>query len=134
MNVVAWARLQWRAVLVGVAALLVVGCSATPPPNAQMVGYTETGTASYYAMKYQFRQTANGERFNQLASTAAHKTLPFNSRVRVTNLDNGKSTVVRINDRGPFIEGRIIDLTRSSFSDIADTNRGLARVKIEVIE
>lgn len=69
-----------------------------------------------------------------MASTAAHKTLPFNSRVRVTNLDNGKSTVVRINDRGPFIQGRIIDLSRSSFTQIADTSQGLVRVRIEVIE
>lgn len=114
--------------------LALSACAGSPGTNTSQLGYSETGIASYYAMKYQFRQTANGERFNQLASTAAHKTLPFNSRVRVTNLDNGKSTVVRINDRGPFIDGRIIDLTRASFRKIADTSDGLARVRIEVIE
>ncbi|RUO29531.1 septal ring lytic transglycosylase RlpA family protein [Aliidiomarina sanyensis] len=114
---------------------LLSGCSSTPPrSNPELVGYTETGVASYYAMKYQFRQTANGERFNQLAMTAAHKTLPFGTRVRVTNLTNNQSVVVRINDRGPFIEGRIIDLSRSAFSRIGDLNSGLVQVKIEVIE
>lgn len=125
---------QLPILLVCLSVFALSACSTTPPANTSRVGFTETGVASYYAMKYQFRQTANGERFNQMASTAAHKTLPFNSRVRVTNLDNGKSTVVRINDRGPFIQGRIIDLSRSSFSQIADTSQGLVRVRIEVIE
>ncbi|MCF6437737.1 septal ring lytic transglycosylase RlpA family protein [Pseudoalteromonas sp. MMG022] len=97
------------------------------------IGYTQRGKASFYAMKYQFRKTASGERFNQLAKTAAHRTLPFGSKVRVTNVSNGKSTVVKVNDRGPFIEGRIIDLSRSAFSDIADTSVGVIEVEIEVI-
>ncbi|MCC5878573.1 MAG: septal ring lytic transglycosylase RlpA family protein [Idiomarina sp.] len=124
----------FRIISVLVCAFLISACASTPPPNLQQVGFTETGVASYYAMKYQFRKTASGERFNQSANTAAHKTLPFNSRVRVTNLANGKSTIVRINDRGPFIEGRIIDLSRSAFSDIAEISAGVARVKIEVID
>lgn len=125
-----------RCVLLSFAVAWLSACASAPsskPVNTTQVGFVEEGIASFYANKYQFRTTANGERFNQFASTAAHKTLPFNSRVRVTNLDNGKSVIVRINDRGPFIEGRIIDLSRSSFSDIADTNAGLARVRIEVI-
>lgn len=85
-------------------------------------------------MKYQFRQTASGERFNQFASTAAHKTLPFGTRVKVTNVSNGKSVVVKINDRGPFITGRIIDLSRSAFSSIANLNSGVIAVTVEVIE
>lgn len=119
-----------------IAVVFISACTSAPSSqqvNTSQVGFVEEGIASFYANKYQFRTTANGERFNQFASTAAHKTLPFNSRVRVTNLDNGKSVVVRINDRGPFINGRIIDLSRSSFSEIADTKAGLARVKIEVI-
>lgn len=119
-----------------IAVVFISACTSAPysqQVNTSQVGFVEEGIASFYANKYQFRTTANGERFNQFASTAAHKTLPFNSRVRVTNLDNGKSVVVRINDRGPFINGRIIDLSRSSFSEIADTKAGLARVKIEVI-
>ncbi len=110
------------------------GCATkdvgTPPST---VGYSETGIASFYAAKFQFRQTANGERFNNLAKTAAHKTLPFGTRVRVTNQNNGKSVVVRVNDRGPFIEGRIIDLTRTAFSAIADTKQGIVPVSIEAI-
>ncbi len=84
-------------------------------------------------MEYQFRQTASGERFNQLAATAAHRTLPFGTRVRVTNTANNESVVVKINDRGPFIEGRIIDLSRSAFADIANTRDGVAQVVIEVV-
>lgn len=115
--------------------LFLSACSSIPVKSpSQVVGFTESGQASFYAMKYQFRQTASGERFNQFASTAAHKTLPFGSRVKVTNTANGKSIVVKINDRGPFIKGRIIDLSRSAFSAIADTSLGVIPVAIEVIE
>lgn len=110
------------------------GCTKTSyRSDPQLVGYTERGAASFYAMKFQFRKTSSGERFNQLALSAAHKTLPFGTRVRVTNLGNGKSVIVRINDRGPFIDGRIIDLSRYAFSRIEDTNRGLMDVIIEVV-
>ena len=102
--------------------------------QAELVGYTETGKASFYSMKYQFRKTTSGERFNEFSKTAAHKTLPFGTMVKVTNLKNGKSVVVKINDRGPFIEGRIIDLTRSAFSRIAKTASGVIDVRIEVIK
>ncbi len=115
-------------------ALFVVSCSSIPSRSpSEWVGYTETGKASFYAMRYQFQRTASGERFNQLASTAAHKELPFGSRVRVTNISNGESIVVKINDRGPFVEGRIVDLSRSAFSKIADTSIGIIDVEIEVI-
>ena len=113
---------------------LVSACSSTPGASTGQVGYTETGTASFYADNYQSRETASGERFDQGASTAAHKNLPFNTRVRVTNLENGQSTVVRINDRGPFVRGRIIDLSSSAFGEISAAGNGLVRVKIEVIE
>ena len=95
--------------------------------------YDESGVASFYHDKYQGRLTANGERFDQYAMTAAHKTLPFGSRVRVTNIGNGRTVLVRINDRGPFISGRIIDLSRTAFSRIADNREGLADVVIEVL-
>jgi rare lipoprotein A len=98
-----------------------------------MAGYQESGKASYYAMKYQNRKTASGERFDQWSNTAAHKKLPFGTRVRVTNIKNGKSVVVRINDRGPFVKGRIIDLSRSAFSSIGDLKSGVIKVRIEVI-
>lgn len=115
--------------------VLLAGCASVPtqsPP--ELVGHTEQGQASFYAMKYQFRQTASGERFNQLSNTAAHRTLPFGTRVQVTNLANDNSVIVKINDRGPFVDGRIIDLTRSAFSSIGSTGSGLIDVEIEVLE
>ncbi len=115
--------------------VFLIGCASVPvqsPP--ELVGHTERGQASFYATKYQFRQTASGERFNQLSSTAAHRTLPFGTRVKVTNVANDRSVVVRINDRGPFIDGRIIDLSRSAFGRIADTATGVVDVVVEVVE
>lgn len=106
--------------------------STHSPP--ELVGHTGRGEASFYAMKYQFRQTASGERLNQLSKTAAHRTLPFGTRVKVTNLDNDRSVVVKVNDRGPFVDGRVIDLTRSAFSRIGNTESGLIDVEIEVVE
>jgi len=124
-----------KKLVIAFSVILLSACSSVPTKSpSQVVGFTESGQASFYAMKYQFRQTASGERFNQFARTAAHKTLPFGSRVKVTNTDNGKSVIVKINDRGPFIKGRIIDLSRSAFSDIADTALGVVPVTIEVIE
>lgn len=115
--------------------LFMVACSSISAQSpAHLVGVKESGKASFYAMKYQFRQTASGERFNQFASTAAHKTLPFGTRVKVTNVANNKSVVVKINDRGPFIKGRIIDLSRSAFSSIANLDSGVVSVTVEVIE
>ena len=77
--------------------------------------------------------TSNGEVFDTNQMTAAHKTLPFNTLVKVTNLDNGRSAVVRINDRGPFVEGRIIDLSRTAAEDIDMVGRGVARVSLEIV-
>ena len=112
------------------------GCASykSYKPHPEIIGYTETGRASYYALKFQFRRTASGETFNNLALTAAHKTLPFGTKVLVTNVKNDKSVTVTINDRGPFIKGRIIDLTRAAFSKIGNTNSGTIKVRIEVIE
>jgi len=90
--------------------------------------------ASYYARILHHRKTASGERFDNYAMTAAHKTLPFGSEVKVTNLNNGKSVTVRINDRGPFVKGRIIDLSRAAFSQIADLNKGVVKVEISVAQ
>ena len=91
---------------------------------------TEAGKASYYADKFQGRKTANGETFRQRKMTAAHRTLPFGTKVKVTNLDNGRTTKVRINDRGPFVAGRIIDLSRKAASRLNMTRAGVANVKI----
>lgn len=90
----------------------------------------ETGIASYY---YHGKRTANGERFIPDGITCAHKRLPFHTRVRVTNHRNGRSVVCRINDRGPFIRGRIIDLSRGAARQIGMIGSGTARVTIEVM-
>lgn len=95
---------------------------------------SETGKASYYADVFQNRKTANGERYRHDVLTAAHRTVPFGTRVRVTNLDNGKSVVVRINDRGPFVRGRVIDLSKSAFSSIGRLSDGLLDVRIQVLK
>ncbi|TFF22088.1 septal ring lytic transglycosylase RlpA family protein [Jiella endophytica] len=91
------------------------------------------GNASYYGKRFHGRRTANGERFNMNAMTAAHKSLPFGTKVRVTNRRNGKSVVVRINDRGPYAHGRVIDLSRAAASRIGMLNSGTAPVKIDVL-
>lgn len=112
----------------------VSGCSTSQASaNDKWVGHTETGQASYYADSYVARPTASGELYQAGENTAAHRTLPFGSMVRVTNLKNGKSVVVRINDRGPFVRGRIIDLSRAAFESIGRASEGLLRVEIEVI-
>ncbi|WP_035273673.1 septal ring lytic transglycosylase RlpA family protein [Desulfogranum japonicum] len=114
---------------------LLYGCTqfqhATPRPKNMQ--YSETGIASFYSQKLQSRRTASGEKFNNQAMTAAHRTLPFGTKVLVTNVANNKSVSVKINDRGPFVKGRIIDLTRSAFSRIAHTNKGKIKVRIQVI-
>jgi rare lipoprotein A len=92
------------------------------------------GMASYYAKKFHGRKTASGERFNMRKFTAAHRTLPFGTRVRVTNLSNGKSVVVRVNDRGPFKRGRIIDVSYAAAKAIGMVRAGTARVRIEIVK
>ncbi|MDV6328700.1 septal ring lytic transglycosylase RlpA family protein [Idiomarina sp. Sol25] len=119
---------------VGIFMLALTGCTSIPAESPQnLVGSQESGKASYYAMKYQFRTTASGETYNHFSSTAAHRTLPFGTKVRVTNIANNKSVVVKINDRGPFIDGRVIDLSRSAFDKIADLDLGVIKVTTEVI-
>ncbi len=93
----------------------------------------QSGMASWYGGKFQGRKTANGETYNMNALTAAHKTLPFGTRVRVTNTNNGDSVEVRINDRGPFIAGRVIDLSRAAAGEIGLTNTGVAPVKVTIL-
>ena len=104
-----------------------------PLPKNAPVLYTETGIASWYGPPYHNRKGANGEVYDMNALTAAHKTLPLNSLVRVTNLANGSSTVVRITDRGPFIGDRIIDLSLAAAKAVDVWRPGTAMVKVEVL-
>jgi len=94
----------------------------------------QEGIASWYGGKFHGRTTANGEIFDTNKFTAAHKTLPFGTMIKVTNLENGSTTIVRINDRGPFIPGRIIDLSRAAATAIDMTGKGVARVRLEKLE
>jgi len=111
-----------------------VECSSIPEKrDSNWVGYTESGKASYYAMKFQSKKTASGELYDRDKKTAAHKKLPFGTKLRVTNIKNSKSVIVKINDRGPFVKGRIVDLSSSAFSRIANLDAGVIEVKIEVI-
>jgi len=106
---------------------------APQPPQDRTVRSLGSGIASYYGRRFHGRRTANGERFNMRAMTAAHRTLPFGTRVRVTNPSNGRAVTVRINDRGPFIRGRSIDLSRAAAEKLGMISRGHARVKLEVV-
>lgn len=100
----------------------------------QMASYKhyQSGIASYYGGKWHGRKTASGERFNKNAMTAAHRSLPFGTKVKVTNVNNGKSVIVRITDRGPFIKGRVIDLSEGAFAKIASLRSGVTKVKLEI--
>ncbi|TAJ13556.1 septal ring lytic transglycosylase RlpA family protein [Marinilabiliaceae bacterium JC017] len=95
--------------------------------------FKQAGKASYYASKFEGRKTASGEIFSNKKLTAAHLSLPFGTRVKVTNPANGKSVVVKINDRGPYIKGRIIDLSQKAARKLHIYNQGVADVTIEVV-
>ena len=116
------------ALLLAIASL---GCAGVRA--AGVGGGGQTGLASYYAQAHHGRRTASGEVFDMEALTAAHRSLPFGTRVRVTNLDNGRRTVVRINDRGPFRRGRIIDVSRAAALALGMARRGIARVRLEIL-
>lgn len=95
--------------------------------------YKEIGIASFYGKQHHGNQTANGERFNMNALSAAHTTLPLPSCVKVTNLNNNKSIVLRVNDRGPFIKGRIIDVSFAAAQELGFVGAGLTEVRVEVV-
>jgi rare lipoprotein A len=92
------------------------------------------GTSSYYGKKFHGRKTANGEIFNMYKLTAAHRVLPLGTVAKVTNLANGRWVVVKVNDRGPFIEGRILDLSFAAALEIEMVESGTAKVMIEIVE
>ncbi len=101
--------------------------------SPQKATFLNSGVASYYGPGFHGRRTANGETFNMNALTAAHRTLPFGTLVKVTNLSNGKSAIVRVNDRGPYVGKRVIDLSVAAAKQIGSTGSGTARVSLEVM-
>jgi peptidoglycan lytic transglycosylase len=124
-------------------AALLAACQSlpTPPPptaptvptGEEQLGFTQVGLASWYGPHFHGKRTANGERFDMNGFTAAHRTLPLNSFVRVVNLATGQSVVVRINDRGPYAPRRIIDLSAKAARDLGMTEDGVARVRIDLL-
>lgn len=120
--------------LLSLAGLLgLAGCATGREMTRGPVGFTQTGEASWYGQDFHGKPTASGEPYDMWAHTAAHRELPFGSMVKVTHLDTGATTVVRINDRGPFAHGRIIDLSLASARDLGLDRTGTGRVRIEVV-
>lgn len=117
--------------LLFVCALLLAGISA--PLMAAQPGQVLTGVASYYHDSLHGNKTASGKVYNKHQLSAAHKTLPLGTRVRVTEPNSGRSVVLEVNDRGPFIKGRIIDLSRRAATELGMIKRGLAKVKVEIL-
>jgi len=102
----------------------------TPYKRTATMPVTSFGVASFYSDE---QQTANGEKFNPAALTAAHPTLPFGTRLRVTNVATGRSVTVRVNDRGPYVAGRVVDVSYSAAETLGIVDRGVAKVKLDVI-
>jgi rare lipoprotein A len=109
------------------------GKHAKTPPAPAPVGYSEEGNASWYGAPFNGRRASNGEIYDMNKLTAAHRTLPFETVVRVTNLNNGKTTTVRITDRGPFVDNRIIDLSQAAAREIESIGPGVVPVRLEVL-
>ncbi|MDY7561881.1 septal ring lytic transglycosylase RlpA family protein [Pseudomonas sp. 10B1] len=109
---------------------LLAGCAGQ---NIDPRGYNETGSASFYGAKHQGKRTASGERFDQNLLTAAHRDLPFGTRLLITNLGNDKTVEVRVNDRGPHSHGRLIDLSRKAAEQLGMLSAGVARVRVQTL-
>jgi rare lipoprotein A len=137
-------RIGATLIALGLCAVGIMGCGTSAPrfrsephntaPPRETGIQQLSGIASYYADEFDGRTTANGERYDMHALTAAHRTLPFNTTVRVTNNDNGRSVVVRINDRGPFKDDRVIDLSLEAAQRIGLIANGTAPVKLEILD
>ena len=132
-------RFSNRILIVAVSLFIFMGC-ARSTANLRTThalkasrGESWDGVASWYGRKFHGRCTASGEVFDMRKYTAAHRTLPFGTSVRVTNLRNGRHTIVRINDRGPFVAGREIDLSYAAARDIGILDKGLEKVRLEVV-
>jgi len=119
---------MWRPLSALALFTLLAGCASH---DIDPRGYDETGTASYYGSRHHGKRTASGEAFDQHGLTAAHRSLPFGTRVLVTNLKNDRSVVVRINDRGPHTRGRLIDLSRAAAQSLDMLRSGTARVRVQ---
>lgn len=113
--------------------LVALATSSLTAFAGQAPGFQQSGVASYYADKFHGRKTASGERFDQSALTAAHRTLPMGTKILVTNRRNGSSVVVRVNDRGPHVKGRLLDLSKRAAQELHMGKSGVAYVQLEVL-
>jgi len=109
---------------------IVIGGASYYSTDTWLIG---SGKASYYADKFHGKKTASGEVFDMHEYTAAHKTLPFGTKVKITNPNNGKSVIVEVNDRGPFVKSRVFDLSKAAFTSIANINKGILNVEYEIV-
>lgn len=112
--------------------ILLASCTSTAPSHGQR-GYTEEGKASYYSRKLQGRKMANGEPYKRNKLTAAHRTLPLGTKVKVTSLQTHKTVKVKITDRGPYAKGRVVDLSEAAARKLGYINAGVVPVKVKVI-
>jgi rare lipoprotein A len=112
---------------------ILAGCASTAEPGAASDD-AAVGIASYYADRFHGRRTASGELYDRNAMTAAHRRLPFGTRVRVINLENGQAVDVRINDRGPFVAGRVIDVSYAAARQLGMLKRGIVKVRVEPMD
>ncbi|GMM88776.1 MULTISPECIES: septal ring lytic transglycosylase RlpA family protein [Vibrio] len=128
-----------RVLFTALTLIILVGCTSTSAVGSSKTkeyakSHTLVGQASWYGNKFHGKLTASGETYDMNAYTAAHKTLPFGTIVRVTNTSTNKSVDVKINDRGPFVKGRVIDLSYKSFAQIGNVKKGTVPVKIEIVD
>lgn len=107
--------------------------TAAKQTNNRYYNNSQSGIASWYGRQFHGRLTANGEKFNMNSMTAAHKTLPLGCTVRVTNKENGRSVIVKVNDRGPYVGNRVLDLSYAASKALGFTDKGTAKVHIEVL-
>src|SRR5215470_8653962 len=124
----------WRGGLAMAIAIALAACSATRPVTPPVVGGRQDGIASWYGPGFHGKRTANGDIYDQYELTAAHQTLPLGTRVMVTSTTNGRSVEVRINDRGPFVGGRIVDLSYAAASVLGMIGPGTMPVRLEVLD
>lgn len=134
---------MWRLLFAGSCIALLSACttpsfrgSPSPSDNTPAFSghYDERGEASYYGARHHGKKTASGERFDQAQLTAAHRTLPFGTQVRVTNLDNNKSVILRVNDRGPYSRKRLIDVSHAAAEQLGMLRNGVAPVRVQSLD
>lgn len=123
-----------RLMAIGLTALLLVGAGPSQAHDEDDAATIQQGVASFYSDRFQGRTTASGDAFDQRELTAAHRTLPFGTKVLVTRPDNGRQVEVMINDRGPFVSGRVIDLSKSAARALGMLRRGTARVQLSLAD